>query len=396
MTRLMHVLTPGDHYSPRTGSAVPTVVHGLCVGAPAGTPRPVVVVASGTYADRYDSAVVVEYAQAPEPGRWDRRLDVLRALALRPRSTRRPWAAALADQQAWEPSTVVLHNAPQAVPLVDRRRHSAVLYAHNMLLRSYSRAEAGRTLDQVDAIVCVSEFLAEATRARLPRSLRDRVHVVRNGVDPGRFRPAPRLDRGRLEVVFAGRTIPAKGPEVLLRAALLLDRPDVHVTVVGSSGFSATDPLTPYEVRLRDLAGRLGTRATLRPFAARADVAALMAAADVVVVPSVWPEPFALTVLEGMAAGAAVVASAVGGIPEAVEDGGVLVPPGDAEALASVLGRWADDRAALGADRARAQRRAARRDWSVVAAELERVVTTSTARTAGTVTPGPSTRGRTT
>lgn len=49
--------------------------------------------------------------------------------------------------------------------------------------------------------------------------------------------------------------------------------------------------------------------------------------ADVVVVPSRWAEPFALTALEGMAAGAAVVASDIGGIPEAVGTAGILVPP---------------------------------------------------------------------
>ncbi|GAA1988085.1 glycogen synthase [Isoptericola halotolerans] len=372
MSRYVHVLTPGDHYSPRTGSAVPTVVHGL--NAATASP-PAVVVARGTYADRYDDAEAIEYTPAPGPGRWERRLDAVRAPLGLPRAARRTWAAALAGQDSWEPATVVLHNAPQAVALV-HAQHQPVLYAHNDLLRTYTRREAGRALGEVSAIVCVSDHLAERTTARLPHSLRERVHVVRNGVDTDLFRPGPGFpDRVQeLRIVFVGRTIPDKGPAVLLDAVETLDRDDVHVTVVGSAGFSATDPLTPYERRLRATAGRLGGRATVRPFVPRTEVPGLLASADVVVVPSVWPDPCPLTVLEGMAAGAALVASDVGGIPETVADAGTLVAPGDTAALASALGHLADDPVALATARRKARSHAEARDWSVVASELAAVL----------------------
>jgi glycosyltransferase involved in cell wall biosynthesis len=63
------------------------------------------------------------------------------------------------------------------------------------------------------------------------------------------------------------------------------------------------------------------------------------------IVPSVWPEPCPTVLLEAMAAGRAVVASSVGGIPELVVDGetGLLVPPGDAAALRHALQRMLDD-----------------------------------------------------
>jgi glycosyltransferase involved in cell wall biosynthesis len=72
---------------------------------------------------------------------------------------------------------------------------------------------------------------------------------------------------------------------------------------------------------------------------ARADLFALYRAASVVVVPSVWPEPFSRVLLEAMHAGRAVVATAVGGTPEAVEDrvSGLLVPRNDAAALARAV-----------------------------------------------------------
>ncbi|MEU2201887.1 glycosyltransferase family 4 protein [Isoptericola sp. NPDC019482] len=371
--RFVHVITPGDHYSPRTGSAVPTVVHGLC-SARRDVPRPSVVVARGTYPDRYDDADAIEYDAAAPVTVRERRLDAVRSKLGRPRAgALRSWTAALAGQRSWTPSTVLLHNAPQAVGLVDAGRHVPVLYAHNQLLRTYSPREAGRALESVAAVVCVSAHLAQAMSDRLPPSLRDRVRVVRNGVDSRRLTPSGRCAGDVLEVAFVGRTIPEKGPDVLLRAVGMLlrsGRRDVHVNVLGSTGFSATDPPTSYERELAVLASSLGASVTVRPFAPRDVVHETMRAADVVVVPSVWPEPFGLTALEGMAAGAAVVASDVGGLPEAVGDAGILVPPGDAAALADALAALADDRARLARRRACARRHAESRDWSVVVQEL--------------------------
>jgi len=341
--RVAHVLTPGDHYSPRTGSAVPTVVHGLASVVPTGAVRDTVVLARGTYADRYDSADIVEYVQrAPRP--WDRYIDAgLSRLGLPRAASRASYAAALGDQAAWDPSYVLLHNAPQAVPLVDADRHVPVVYAHNELFRTYSEREAGRTLDHAGAVLCVSEFLAERTASQLPPSLRDRVQVVLNGVDTELFRPRDDGRAGsRFELLFVGRMLPVKGPDVALQAVLTLPSDlDVHLTLVGSRGFDAADRLTPFERSVRRVATELGDRATVLPFLPRDQVAALMREADVVVVPSRWDEPFALTALEGLASGAVVVGARVGGIPEAVGDAGILVPPGDPGALGKAIAELA-------------------------------------------------------
>lgn len=306
-------------------------------------------VAHGTYPERYDSADVVEYHLSSPPGGPHglvRYADVAlgRMLGARP-LVRRPLRDALAEQDRWAPAVVVAHNAPQAVRLVRSRLHVAVLYAHNELFRSYSRREAGRVLDRVFAVVCVSDFLAESTAARLPSRLHDRVVVVRNGVDPEVFhREAPPGSAAVVEVVFVGRMLPEKGADVLVDACARLDRPDLRLTVVGSSGFDRSAPLTSFERGLRRRALPLGDRVRFEPFADRARVADLLSSADVAVVPSRWPEPFALTVLEGMAAGAAVVASEIGGIPESVRKVGLLVPPGDVIRLAEALEALADDR----------------------------------------------------
>ena len=137
--------------------------------------------------------------------------------------------------------------------------------------------------------------------------------------------------------------IPDKGADVLVAAVRRLDRADIDLTLVGSSGFSTEDALTPFERSIREEISGLGDRARVRPFVPRAEVASLLQTADVAVVPSRWPEPFPLTVLEGMAAGAAVVGSEIGGIPETLRGPGVLVKPGSVEDLAAALEAMADD-----------------------------------------------------
>ena len=370
--RQIHVLTPGDHFGPGTGSAIPTVVDGLCRHA---STRAGVVVAEGTQPDRYTSADVLEYPMQVSMHSATRRARLTDAVIGR-LVGRRPWARAvlgqtLVDQGTWEPAVVVAHNAPQLVPLV-AARHTPVLHVHNTLFRSYSRSEIARVLDPVERIVCVSDWLAEQTEAGLPRRLRSRTRVVLNGVDRDFFADVPRRPRGdALRVAFLGRVLPWKGPDVLLRAVEKLQRTDIEVAIIGSSGFDANEPLTPFEVELRRVAEDVPGAVTFIPSSARSEVARLLASVDVCVVPSVDPEPFGLVALEAMAAGAAVVAARSGGLPEAVGDAGLLVDPGDVDQLAQALAWLGDDAGQVAQLAVRGAKRAGDMDWRQVAARYE-------------------------
>jgi glycosyltransferase involved in cell wall biosynthesis len=372
--RLIHVITPGDHFSPSTGSATVSVVHGLSAANPPGRPRPAVVVAEGTYADRYDSADVIEYAQRATR-RSDRYVDLaLSKLGAGRRRARDRYRATVSGQQYWDPAFVVGHNAVQLIPSVDPRRHIPVLYAHNDLLRTYSAREASEALSPVSVIVAVSAYLADRLQSALPRELRDRVEVVVNGVDARAFTAPPRESHGTLEVVLLSRMVPDKGAAVLIDALTLLDRQDIHATLIGSEGFDPRSVPSDYERRLRHAAAPLASRIEFLPFQSRPRVAELLAKADVVVVPSRWPDPSPLTVLEGMASGAAVIGSDIGGIPQACGGAGILVAPGDARALAAALAALADDEQLLRELQRAGVARARARDWSIAAEELDAVL----------------------
>lgn len=193
----------------------------------------------------------------------------------------------------------------------------------------------------VDRYICPSQHLARTlVRFGLPE---DRVIHLPNALD-GPLPPPPvdpqRPGEGWL---YAGRLTQEKGPQVALDAARLLPGWPLHI--VGSG---------PAEVTLR-------ARAQGMPWVRfhgqlpRTALARLLREVRAVAVPSLWPENLPYAVLEAQAAGRAVVASAVGGIPEQITDGvdGRLVPPGDAAALARALGPLlADADAALALGRA--------------------------------------------
>ena len=141
--------------------------------------------------------------------------------------------------------------------------------------------------------------------------------------------------------------IEEKGPDVLIRAAGLLRRPDLEVLLIGSQGFARDAPLSPYEQHLRRLAAEAATASgsdiRFEPFVDRIALPDLLRSADVLVVPSRWDEPSGSTAAEGLATGLPVIASRVGGLPDVVGSAGILVAPDDPAALADALATLADD-----------------------------------------------------
>jgi len=194
----------------------------------------------------------------------------------------------------------------------------------------------------------------------------DRVVTVAPGVDLEHFRlGSASAARTRLGVppdatllVFVGRLQPLKAPDVLLRAAALLDVPRLHVAIVGGVSGSATD----YDAHLQDLARSLGVAATFAPPATPDVLRDWYTAADLVAVPS-FNESFGLVALEAQACGTPVVATRIGGLLTTVDDGvsGVLVDGHRADAWAAGLARALDRRDVLAAG---AVRHAAEFSWN--------------------------------
>ena len=159
--------------------------------------------------------------------------------------------------------------------------------------------------------------------------------IIPLGVDTRVFHPreAARVP-GRI-VTVASADSPVKGVAVLLRAvAKLATERDVQLTVVGKAAERGETERLVAELSLRD-------RVRFTPGLPEAELAALLASAEIAVVPSLY-EGFSLPAVEHMASGIPLVASRAGALPEVTGDAAELVTPGDAEELAAALRRLHD------------------------------------------------------
>lgn len=173
---------------------------------------------------------------------------------------------------------------------------------------------------------------------------RSRIEVIRYGLDPAPFRGRDQaaarrelgIDTHASIVLCPARLDPQKRHDVLLRAFTRVRGKvaNAQLLCAGETQLGGPD----YRAGLLKLADDLGLRPAVRWLGVRADISRLMAAADVVALASDW-EGLGLVLMEAAMAGRPVVATAVGGVPEIVkhEKTGLLVPPGDEQALASQL-----------------------------------------------------------
>ena len=288
---------------------------------------------------------------------------------------------------AWAPRRSRLRHARAALLVRGRARSADVVYATSMIRRAAAGAKLARrplvvklvsdevferavrsgafagTLDEFQRLR--GGLRTRALRRSRDRALRSAQHVfcpsayLRDvalgwGLDPERVsvlpNPAPEVPelpsreelRAELGIAdgavlaFAGRLGPQKALAVALEALAAVE--GVTLLVAGDG---------PERVRLERRSAELGLSTRVRFLGAisRERVLRLFRGADASVLPSAW-ENFPHTVVEALAVGCPVIATAVGGVPEVVRDGenGLLIAPGDPAALAAAISRFFGDR----------------------------------------------------
>jgi glycosyltransferase involved in cell wall biosynthesis len=263
------------------------------------------------------------------------------------------------DAAKWDP-TVVLRVAALA-------KHGGVRLLHatgvkgTLVARIAARLVGARTLLHVhdlndpgaplsalarllarpgDAGVCVSEAVRELTVSRY-HVRPQRIRIARNGIplevlrraagERSRVRAELDIEPGRPVLAVIGRMHPVKGHRAMIGMlpAIVRSCPRALLLLIGDG---------PERAGCEALTRRLGMSRQVRFLGRRSDVPRLLAAVDLLLMPS-QSEGLGLAAIEALAASRPVIAFAVGGLPEVVADGvnGRLVPPGDCEAFASAV-----------------------------------------------------------
>jgi glycosyltransferase involved in cell wall biosynthesis len=390
---IWQLCTPRELYSPETGGAVATVVAELSTEL-TGLGQEV------TVAARIDGSALHEagtsfasLGRIPWPAspyaslRWKVESGLNRAFGW-------SWPAYASYLVAlwWRlrrssgiPDVIVAHNDAFVVRYLRRwaPRATVVLWLHNEPLNLPRRR---RATDRADLVVTVSGFLAGRAAALLGID-RTEIVTIHNGVNTVAFHPRPGFDEPSkpLRALCLGRLGRNKGADIALAAVRQLAGKGVQIQldVVGSAWFSATpglpkDPWADEFISELSAAGAVHT-----PHVPRDQVTALLRAHDIVCVLSRWDDPFPLVVLEAMASGCAVVASSRGGIPEAAGDAAVLVPSDDPDSVATILGEWASQPAALAEAKRASVARAAVATWEKSARQFVDALRTTRPQDAG-------------
>ena len=334
-----------ETFTSTASGAVATYIYECCRAAASIGEQPWVISRSADAAAfDWPTLRLIDYPRRPQGWLGEQLTRVQRKTIGLPRLGQRAWADRVARavrEVAGSRATLLLHNDPEvAVYLRAALPDARIVHLfHNP--QPAREPFRSRVADAVDEFLAVSDFIGDrvAESYGLPR---DRVRTVYAGVASDVIRP-PAWREGVPVIGFVGRTGIEKAPDVVLKAALkLCERTtEFGVQIVGSNHWDRYEE-DDYQRELNALADELAARGVRveRPgHVGRQELPRWLQRSSIHVLPSRWDEPFALTVLEGMAAGNALVATRTGGTPEEVGDAGQLFERDDVEQLANLLER---------------------------------------------------------
>lgn len=236
----------------------------------------------------------------------------------------------LAREIARMSADLIYVNGPRLLPAAALGAHGrpVIFHAHHFLLSDSAKKVAGWAIRQVRATV-----IANSRHVANQFAGSTAPHVIYNGVESIPFAPRNFGAGGEWKIGILGRIAPMKGQTDFLRAARIVaqQRPEVRFVICGEQRFGDSD----YATEVQRLAQGLPVEFT----GWRDDIACVLHGLDLLAVPSSAAEATTRVILEAFAAGVPVVAHAIGGIPEVVQDNrtGFLVKPCQPPALAAKI-----------------------------------------------------------
>ncbi len=227
---------------------------------------------------------------------------------------------------------IVLENSPgHAYKLSQRGYNNIILHLNNDLLNSQSKYHEF-IFNGLSKILTCSNYIKNRVSTISPSN---KIQTLYNAIDVKRFsvkhdsainREAIGLSEEDFVIVYSGRINKDKGVSELIDAMLLLkEKPHLKLMIIGGTFFGNTTSEDNFVSSLKDKAKCLADRIVFTGFVQYENIPDYLHLADIAVLPSMWEEPFGLTIVEALAAGLPLITTRSGGIPEICEGVATIV-----------------------------------------------------------------------
>lgn len=227
---------------------------------------------------------------------------------------------------------IIIENRPGYIlKLKERTTTPCILHLHNDFLNKNTKC-ANEIIAGYDKIISVSNYITNRVKEVNP-TFSDKCHTVYNAIDTALFQKTTPADRESIGlkdsdfvIVYSGRLTEEKGILQLVMAIKRLDMiPNLKLLVIGANAYGNDTQHTPLIEQLKREASDIRDKVVFTGFVSYSKIPSFLKLADIAVVPSMWEEPFGLTVVEAMAAHLPLIATRSGGIPEICENNAIIV-----------------------------------------------------------------------
>ena len=221
---------------------------------------------------------------------------------------------------------IEVHNRPYLIDQIANNCNFPItLFLHNdpqSMKGTKTVKDRQNILEKCEAVFCVSEFIKNKFLEGISIK-REKVHVLYNGVD----RKIKKFPEKKKEILFVGRLVYEKGADLYVQAVSSIAScfPDWNFGLIGSFRLGEHNNTNSYAHRVIKSFQEIGSQAIFYGFKNHEFVEEKMKTASIIVIPSIWEEPFGLVAAEAMSNGISIIASKVGGMPEIIRDNGVLI-----------------------------------------------------------------------
>ncbi len=222
---------------------------------------------------------------------------------------------------------IEIHNRPYLINIIKNKidkKHLISLFLHNdpnEMKGCKTLYQKEEILSKVNKIYCVSKYI----KKQFLRGITDnsnKVSVLYNGVT----RRVTSFPKKKKSVIFVGRIVKEKGVHLFVEAIdkLYNEFQDWNFSIIGSPKLGEND-LDNFSKNILKKFNNIGSRTHVEGFIDQEKLHEIMKKSSIIVIPSIWKEPFGLVAAEAMSYGTAIVASKVGGLPEIIGENGLLI-----------------------------------------------------------------------